>query len=83
MARKSRSNYTWATCMCLRRHAIAHAQTCHMHVVRRGPTKMSTKLPFLARLGIYRISAEKQETFLKLLALSTAAILCNNVLSVC
>ncbi|CAI8005578.1 Dolichyl-diphosphooligosaccharide--protein glycosyltransferase subunit STT3A [Geodia barretti] len=36
---------------------------------------ISTKLPFLARLGIYRISSEKQETMLKLLALSTAAIL--------
>ena len=39
---------------------------------------MSTKLPFLARIGIYRISSEKQETLLKLLALSTAAILCKN-----
>ena len=38
--------------------------------------RMSTKVPFLARLGIYRISSEKQETLLKLLALSTAAILC-------
>lgn len=37
---------------------------------------ISAKLPFLARLGIYRISSEKQETLLKLLALSTAAILC-------
>ena len=40
---------------------------------------MSTKLPFLARLGIYRISSEKQETLLKLLALSTAAILCETI----
>ena len=37
---------------------------------------LSAKLPFLARLGIHRISSEKQETMLKLLALSTAAILC-------
>lgn len=37
---------------------------------------MSTKVPFLARLGIYRISVEKQETLLKLMVLSTAAILC-------
>ena len=39
---------------------------------------MSTKLPFLARVGIYRISSEKQETVLKLLALSIAGILCKN-----
>ena len=37
---------------------------------------MSTKVPFLSRLGIYRISSEKQETLLKLVVLSTAAILC-------
>ena len=37
---------------------------------------MSTKVPYLSRLGIYRISIEKQETLLKLMALSTAAILC-------
>lgn len=30
---------------------------------------------FLARLGIYRVSSEKQETLLKLMVLSTAAIL--------
>ena len=43
---------------------------------REEGAKMSTKVPFLARVGIYRISSEKQETLLKLLALSTAAILC-------
>ncbi len=37
---------------------------------------MSTKVPYLSRLGIYRISNEKQETLLKLLVLTTAAVLC-------
>eukprot|EP00731_Ephydatia_muelleri_P011014 Em0005g1600a len=36
---------------------------------------MSTKVPYLSRLGIYRISIEKQETLLKLIVLSAAAIL--------
>lgn len=40
---------------------------------------MSTKVPFLSRLGIYRISSEKQETLLKLMVLSTAAILCEGL----
>ncbi len=37
---------------------------------------MSTKVPYLSRLGIYRISNEKQETLLKLVVLTTAAVLC-------
>ena len=45
-----------------------------VHVADRSA--MSTKVPYLSRLGIYRISIEKQETLLKLMALSTAAILC-------
>lgn len=40
---------------------------------------MSTKVPYLSRLGIYRISIEKQETLLKLIVLSAAAILCEFV----
>lgn len=37
---------------------------------------MSTQVPYLSRLGIYRISIEKQETLIKLMVLSTCAILC-------
>lgn len=36
---------------------------------------MSTQVPYLSRLGIYRISIEKQETLIKLMVLSTCAIL--------
>ena len=36
----------------------------------------SAYVPILVKLGIYRISREKQETLLKLMVLSTAAILC-------
>ena len=43
---------------------------------RRG---MSTKVPYLSRLGIYRISNEKQETLLKLMVLTTAAVLCKTM----
>ena len=67
----------------VRSKVTEHAQKwygAHRMRVRRADreegTKMSTKVPFLARVGIYRISSEKQETLLKLLALSTAAILC-------
>ncbi len=38
-------------------------------------SKMSGSVPLLVRLGIYRVSKEKQETLLKLMVLSTAAIL--------
>ena len=38
--------------------------------------EMSTQVPYLSRLGIYRISIEKQETLIKLMVLSTCAILC-------
>ena len=53
----------------------------HVHIVWflvcvADRSAMSTKVPYLSRLGIYRISIEKQETLLKLMALSTAAILC-------
>lgn len=36
---------------------------------------MSTQFPLLAKLGIYRISSEKQETLIKLMVLSICAIL--------
>lgn len=38
--------------------------------------KMLTQFPLLARLGIYRISSEKQETLIKLMILSICGILC-------
>ena len=37
---------------------------------------MLAQFPVLARLGIYRISSEKQETLIKLMILSICAILC-------
>ena len=59
--------------------ASAHAQlllsSCVL-VWGPGKSEMSTQVPFLSRLGIYRISIEKQETLIKLMVLSTCAILC-------
>ncbi len=37
--------------------------------------EMNAALPILAKLGIYRISSEKQETFIRLLILSICGIL--------
>ena len=37
---------------------------------------MLSDVPLLGQLGLYRFSSEKKETFLKLVILSLAAILC-------
>lgn len=37
---------------------------------------MSSQIPVLSQLGLYRISSEKQETLIKLMVLSICAILC-------